>query len=87
MIELSNNIASEWKLIGMLLGISDGELNTVAEREYGDSQKCLMAMLRVWLHQTNPPANWPDIANVVKFIGKPDIAQQIRQKYCKHSST
>ena len=38
MIELSNNVASEWNLLGMLLGISDGELNMIAEHEHGDRQ-------------------------------------------------
>ena len=83
-IELYKSVASEWKLIGILLGISDGELNMISERDHGDPQKCLVAMLSVWLHQTKPPASWPEIAKVVEFAGKPDIAQQIRQKYCKH---
>ena len=87
MKELYNTVASEWNPIGTLLGISEGELNTIAEREHGNPQKSFMAMLRVWLHQTNPPASWPDIAEAVEFTGKPDIAQQIRQKYCKHAST
>ena len=86
MMELSNNVASEWNLIGTLLGISDGELNMISEQEHHDHQKCLMAMLRVWLHQTNPPASWPEIAKVLELTEKPDIAQQIRQKYCKHIS-
>ena len=68
-IELYKNLASEWNLIGILLGISDGELNTISQREHGDPQKCLVAMLRVWLNQTNPPASWPEIANVVEFTG------------------
>ena len=84
-IELYRNVASEWNVIGILLGISDGELNIISERGHGDPQKCLVAMLRVWLHQTNPPANWLEIANVVEFTGKEDIAQQLRQKYCKQA--
>lgn len=83
-IELYKNVASEWNLIGTLLGISDGELNTISEREHGDPQKCLIAMLRAWLHQTNTPASWSEIAKVVEYTKAPDIALQIRQKYCKH---
>ena len=84
MKELYNTVASEWHPIGTFLGISDGELNVITDRERGDPQKCLMAMLRVWLHQTNPPASWSDIADAVEFIGRPDVAQQIKKKYCKH---
>ena len=59
----------------------------IAERERGDPQRCLMEMLRVWLHQTNPPASWPDNAEPVEFTGRPDIGQLIRQKYCKLAVT
>ena len=87
MKELYNKVASKWKTIGILLDIPEEELSTISQREHGDPQECLMAMLSAWLHQTKPPASWPEIANAVDFIGKPDIAQQIRQKYCKHGST
>ena len=83
MKELYSTVASKWHPIGIFLEIPDGELNTIAEREQGDPQKCLMAMLGVWLHQTNPPASWSDIAEAVEVVGMSDIAQQIRQKYCK----
>ena len=84
MIELYHTVATEWHPIGMFLGISDGELKIIAERE-NDPQKCLMAMLSVWLCRTNPPACWLDIVKAVEFIKRPDLAQQIRQKYCKCS--
>ena len=87
MEELYNTVASKWKSIGTLLDITGEELSTISQREHGDPQECLVATLRAWLHQTNPPASWRKIANAVDFIGKPDIAQQIRQKYCKHAST
>ena len=85
MEELYFTVASEWFPIGTFLEIPDGELNTIAQRCHDDPQKCLMAMLSTWLHRTNPPASWPDIASAVQFIGRCDIAQQIRQKYCKYS--
>ena len=87
MIELHNTVAKNWRPIGTFLEIPIRELNTITERECGDPQRCLMDMLRVWLHQTNPPASWPDIADTVEFTGRPDIAQQIRQKYCKLAVT
>ena len=83
MKELYSTVASKWRPIGIFLEIPDGELNTIAEREQGDPQKCLMAMLGVWLHRTSPPASWSDIAEAVEVVGMSDIAQQIRQKYCK----
>ena len=87
MKELYNNVASIWNPIGVFLGISDGELNTIAEREHGDPQACLMAILRVWLLRPQPPASWPEVAKAVEFTGRPDIAQHIRQTYCEHGPT
>ena len=84
MIELYHTVATDWHPIGTFLGISQGKLKIIAEHEH-DPQKCLMEMISVWLCQTNPPASWPDIAKAVEFIGRPDVAQQIRQKYCKCS--
>ena len=83
MKELYSTVASEWHPIGTYLEISDGELNTIAEREHGNPQKSLMAMLTVWLQRVSPPAGWSDITDAVEVIGRPDIAQQIRKKYCK----
>ena len=87
MEELYETVPSKWKSIGILLDISEEKLRTISECEHGDPHECLIAMLDVWLHQTNPPASWPEIVNAVKFIGKDDIAQQIWEKYCKHAST
>ena len=83
MLELHNTVASNWRAIGTFLEIPAGELNTIAERERGNPQRCLMEMLGVWLCRVNPPASWTDIAEAVEITGRPDIAQEIRQKYCK----
>ena len=58
MKELYNDVPSEWNPIGTFLEISDGELKAISQNEHGDPKKCLIAMLKVWLHQTNPPASW-----------------------------
>ena len=86
MKELYSTVASEWLPIGTLLEISDEELSMIAQREHDDDGKCFMAMLTVWLRRISPPASWPDIANAVEFTGRPEIAEQLRQKYCKHSA-
>ena len=85
MIELHNTVADKWHAIGTFLEISGGQLNIIADRHRGDPQKCLMDMLSGWLQRINPPATWSDIAGAVEFTGRPDVAQQIRQKYCQAS--
>ena len=83
MIELYNTVANNWRPIGIHLGISNAKLNVIAADHRGESQKCLMAMLDEWLHQTDPPPSWSAIVEALEFIRRPDIAQKIRQKYCK----
>ena len=60
--------------ISTILEMSDRKLNTIAEHKH---QGYLMDVLNVWVDQTNPPASQ-------RGIGKPDNAQQIKQKYCKY---
>ena len=67
MEELYTTVASKWHPIGTFLQISSGELNIIAEQHRGDPQKCLMAMLSVWLHRTNPAPTCSDIAAAVEF--------------------
>ena len=50
MKELYNKVAIKWNPIGTFLGIPEEELSTISQREHGDPQGCLMAMLRAWLH-------------------------------------
>jgi len=83
MKELYTTVATKWQSIGTFLQITSEELNIIQDRHRGDPQKCLMAMLSVWLHQTNPAPGWPEIVAAVNFIGRSDVAQKIREKYCK----
>ena len=87
MKKLYNTVARKWNPIGTFLGMSEEELSAISLQECGDPQACLMAMLRAWLHQVNPQANWHEIAEAVEFTGRPDIAHQIRQMYCQHGPT
>lgn len=77
MKEVYNNVAGKWNPIGVFLGISDGELNTIAEREHGDSQVCLMGILRVWLLRPQPLPSWPEVADAVDFTGRPELHKKL----------
>lgn len=83
MKELYTTVAAKWQSIGIFLQITSEELNIIEDRHRGDPQKCLMAMLTGWLHRTNPPSEWYEIVAAVEFIGRSDVAQKIREKYCK----
>ena len=80
--ELYNTVADKWLVIGIYLDIPEAQLMTIGEKNLGDPQKCLMAMLSQWLASINPPPTWQDLAESVEFVGYPDVAQMLRQKYC-----
>ena len=43
-----------------------------------------MAMLtESWLPRVSPPPTWQEIAEAVEFVGYPDIAQKLRDKFCE----
>ena len=82
--QLYNTVSDKWRPIGIYLEIPDAQLNAIDEKNRGDPQKCLMAMLtEKWLPRVSPPATWQDIAEAVEFVGYPDVAQKLRDKFCK----
>ena len=42
-----------------------------------------MAMLtESWLPRVSPPPTWEKIAEAVEFVGYPDVAQKLKDKFC-----
>ena len=77
-------MADKWNLIGIYLEIPEGQLNAIDAKHRGDPQKCLMAMLtESWLPRVSPPPTWEEIAEAVEFVGYPDVAQKLRDKFCE----
>ena len=74
----------KWRAIGTYLDIPAAQLSVIDELHRGDPQKCLMSMLtEQWLPRVSPPPTWQDLAEAVEFVGYPDVAQRLRQKFCK----
>jgi len=43
-----------------------------------------MAMLTdSWLPRVSPPPTWEEIAEAVEFVGYPDVAQKLKDKFCE----
>lgn len=72
-------LASEWKNIGVLLGIQTGLLNNIKSDELSTVGR-LCVMLETWLKQVDPQPTWNDICEVVENFD-PYHAQHLRQKY------
>ena len=82
--QLYNSVPDKWRAIGTYLKIPEAQLSTIDARHRGDPQKCLMAMLTEgWLPRVSPPPTWQEIAEAVEFVGHPDVAQKLRQKFCE----
>ena len=79
-----NNCTILWMISGTIyLEIPEGQLNAIDAKHRGDPQKCLMAMLtESWLPRVSPPPTWEEIAAAVEFVGYPDVAQNLRDKFC-----
>ena len=73
-------LASSWKNIGVLLGLSEDILDQINHDEQG-VQNCLRKTVSCWLKQVNPPPRWKDLADAVDNID-PLKAQEIRNQCC-----
>ena len=81
--QLYNTVPDKWHPIGIYLEIPEGQLNAIDAKYRGDPQKCLMAMLtESWLPRVPPPM-WAELAEAVEFVGYPDVAQKLREKFCE----
>ena len=84
MEQLYHTVADKWQPIGSYLDIPQAQLSVISERYHGDPQKCLMAVLtEKWLPRVSPPPTWQDLASAIEFTGRSDVAQTLRQLYCK----
>ena len=81
--QLYHTVADKWNPIGIYLEIPEGHPNAIDAKHRGNPQKCLMAMLtESWLPRVSPPPTWEKIAEGVEFVGYPDVAQKLRDKFC-----
>ena len=69
-------LASHWKNIGTLLGVSQHILNRIQRDEDGVND-CLRVMLSERLEQVDAPLTWKDLADAVDVIDK-QKAKEIR---------
>ena len=82
--QLYNTVPDKWQPIGIYLEIPAAQLKTIDAQHRGVPQECLMTMLtEKWLPRVSPPATWQDLAEAVEFVGYQDVAQKLRDKFCK----
>ena len=72
---------ARWDKIGAQLQIDDGTLECM-ERENKECEDCLRLVLKEWLSQIEPVPCWEAIVGAVFHVGKEQLANSIRGKYC-----
>ena len=72
-------LATYWKTLGILLGVSNPVLNKIKSDEEGANDR-LQEMLSEWLRQIDPPPSWTALADAVEEVDS-SKAVEIR-KHC-----
>ena len=74
-------VRNDWDKIGAQLQIDNVTLKCL-ERENKKCEDCLRLMLEEWLSQIEPVPCWEAIVGAVFHVGKEQLANSIRGKYC-----
>lgn len=78
-------LATDWKIIGGLLGLEKHVLNKIKAEEEG-VRNCLYEMLSEWLKQVHPPPTWAALADAVEIVDECK-ANEIRERNASPSSS
>ena len=70
----------EWKAVGLLLGISDGILESI-QQSHSSSEECQHAMLKCWI--SSGQAYWSTLVEALRspLLGEEEIADDITKRY------
>ena len=76
-------VKREYHSIGVQLGIPEYKL-----KEFAEERDRLSATINYWLEgnvtgDDAPPISWSTIVNALEYIDKPQLAKEIKEKYCQ----
>ena len=77
--ELLSKVSANWKYIGLILGLKEGDLSAI-KSDHHDAKRCFREMLRLWLKQIEPPPTWSAIIDAMEYES---LAEELRKKYCE----
>ena len=69
---------SDWRKLGLNLGIQDYELDQIVRSHSAEGWK--QESLSLWLRRT-PSASWKDVVRALQQMGENTVAERIEQKY------
>ena len=85
LMELCTKIASKWREIGLQLGVSHDDLDTIQANNRGDPhmvQNCLSCVFDWWL-KNKQDVTPETLAQALCTVDEHDLEVQIRQKFGK----
>ena len=68
-----------------MLNIEEGHLSRINADRGSDSESCLREVLRIWLSRVDPPPTWSAMVKAIESAGNPELARDLRTKYCESS--
>ena len=82
-----NDIIDIWFRFGVQLRVPFSRLNAI-KSEHSNPDDCLMHMLNFWLTNTTPSPTWETVVDALccAAIGRQQMADNIRRKYCNQST-
>ena len=85
--ELQSIDYTEWKVLGLILGLFYNTLGMIEEKCRGNAEKCLMECMAAWLKgedkvREKGGPSWSSLARTLEKIGANDIASNIEQNTC-----
>ena len=81
-----NNVAAiiptEWRTIGIQLGLEPAQLHAIAVNNPSNSSQCFMAVFEMWRkHDTRPPFQW---STLIEALQAPSVNQIRLAKTLQH---
>ena len=80
--ELQPTVADRWEDIGIMLSISEGNLNQI-KNDNANSLSCMREMLKDYRKQVNPQPSWEAVVDALESLGMKDTASHLQSKYLK----
>ena len=80
---------SDWKSLGLLLGLESATLEAIKADNSGKKQACKREMLEHWLDGKDQVTEcggptWQQLADCLKQLEEDSLAQDIEEQYCRN---
>ena len=79
------DIVKEWEDLGVVLGLSDAEVEKIGVDNPNDINGCMRELIKQWLKMKgSEPPSWNSLCTALRdpLINRKDIESRIKQKYC-----